>query len=249
VSRLLNCLAPARLPRTSLAALLGAASLSLGLASASTASTKRPPRPTCRSGHTLFQRAGVRVFDWSFYDALDKGPDEQIRICLPRSPRPSVLYDAGPFNSVDAGDFRIIGDRLGFVAHDEGFGAGAATDVGWVDVRTGYVRFGALDEGESANLLPDKSVGYAVAPDGATAVITGTTCQVVAVLAVKPNPGNAINRLGPAAVLFIAPNGGLARRSIAITATSVTWRTLSGAPESSPRSGGSTATRFRIGNC
>jgi hypothetical protein len=197
----------------------------------------------------VFQDAAVRVFDWSFYDAVDKGAHEQILICLGRSPRPSVLYDAGPFNFIDAGDFHIVGNRLGFVAHDEGFGAGAETDVGWVDVRTGYVRFGELDGGESAKLLPDKSIGYAFAPDGTTAVITGTTCQVVAVLPVKANPRNAVYRLGPAAVLFAATNGGLDPRSIAVTATTVTWRTVNGTPDSAPLSGGSTAARSRIGNC
>jgi hypothetical protein len=219
----------------------------------SVAAVKTAAPPTCQSGRTLFERSAVRVFFFSSYDAIDKGIHQRILICLGHAIKPSVLYDNGPFNGVSAYDFHILGRRLGFVADDEGISNGSETDIGWVDLRTGDVRQGALNAGVNADRrdprLPLGSVGYAIDHEGTVAVITGHTCQVVAILPVRAKPFEYGYRLGPPLVRVTAPKGGLDPSSVAITATAITWRTVGGAAGSVPRSGGSTGTRSQTGGC
>ncbi len=225
-----------------------AASLIAGLAlvPGSLAAAQRPFQATCRSGRTLFHHGGIRAFSVSFFDVADHGEHHEALACLGRSRKPLVIYDPGPFNFVQAGRFRIVGHRLGFVIHDQGFANGSETDVGSVDLPTRGVRLGLLNAGENAGpndpLLPEDAIAYAFAPDGATAVIAGTACQIVAVL-----PVAGIHRLGPPVVLFTAAHGGLVARSIAINPTAVTWRTATGSPGSAPRS--APATRSPTGGC
>jgi hypothetical protein len=218
-------------------------SLLVSLAPTTGAATaaKPPFRPTCRSGTTLFHRRTVRAFRVSF----DRGQHQEALVCLRRSGKPVVLFDPGPFNAVQAGRFHILGNRLGFVIHDQGFANGSETDVGWVDLRSGAVAIGLLNAGENADagdpLLPEAEIGYAFAADGTTALVAGKACQVVAVL-----PVAGARRLGPPVVVFTAPQGGLDASSIAITAATVTWRTLTGTPGAAARSGGPTPT---TGSC
>jgi hypothetical protein len=236
-----------------LAAVLAIAVLGARAASGSITAGKGQFRPTCRSGSTLFRHRAVRVFSVSSYDVVDKGKHQRILICLRHSPKPAALYDPGPFNGIRAHDFHIRGGRLGFVVDDEGISNGSETDVGWVDLRTGQVRFGVLNAGVNAGpsdpLLPVGSIGYAFAPDGTTAVISGSACQVLAVLPVRAKPLEQTYRLGPASVIFTATKGGLDQNTIAITATTVTWRTDDGRSGSAARSGGSTGTRSQTGGC
>jgi hypothetical protein len=164
-----------------------------------------------------------------------------------------VIYDPGPFNFVQAGRFHLRGNRLGFVIHDHGFANGSETDVGWVDLRSRHVRFGLLNAGENAGpddpLLPEDAIAYAFAPDGTVAVISGTACQVVAVLPVALKPAGDVHRLAPPVVVFTAPHGGLVATSIAITPAAVTWRTATGTPASAPRSGPGLPARSPTGGC
>jgi hypothetical protein len=244
---------PSRLGRALPAAVLAFAIIGSQPVGTSVAAVKAAIPPTCQSGRTLFERSAVRVFFFSSYDAIDKGIHQRILICLGHSNKPSVLYDNGPFNGVNAYDFHILGSRLGFVADDEGISNGSETDIGWVDLRTGDVRFGALNAGVNADrkdpLLPLGSIGYAIDSEGTVAVITGHACQVVAVLPVRAKPFEYGYRLGPPLVRFTAPKGGLDPSSVAITATTITWRTVGGAPGSVARSGGSTGTRSQTGGC
>jgi hypothetical protein len=244
---------PRRLGRTLPATVLALAILGSQPLGTSVASVKAAIPPTCQSGRTLFARSAVRVFFFSSYDAIDKGIHQRILICLGHAIKPSVLYDNGPFNGVGAYDFHILGSRLGFVADDEGISNGSETDIGWVDLRTGDVRKGALNAGVDADrkdpLLPLGSIGYAIDPEGTVAVITGHACQVVAVLPVRAKPFEYAYRLGPPLVRFTAPKGGLDPSSVAISATTISWQTVGGAPGSVPRSGGSTGTRSQTGGC
>jgi hypothetical protein len=219
----------------------------------SVAAVKAATPPTCQSGHTLFESSAIRVFFFSSYDAIDKGIHQRILFCLGDSNKPSALYDAGPFNGVGAYDFHILGSRLGFVANDSGISNGSETDIGWVDLRTGDVRYGALNTGVNADrkdpLLPLGRIGYAIDSEGTVAVITGRACQVVAVLPARTKPFEYGYRLGPPLVRFTAPKGGLDPSSVAISATTISWRSVGGAPGSVPRSGGLTGTRSQTGGC
>jgi hypothetical protein len=224
--------------------------LGFGLVSTATAATQF--HPTCRSGHTLFQTAAVRAFHVSFYEDDVKGQHQEILVCVPRWHRPLVLDDPGPFNDVRAGNFHLIGNRLGFVSYDEGFDNGSETDVGWFNLVTGWTRVGLLNAGVNAGkhdpLLPDDPVAYTIAPDGAMAVIAGHPCQAVALFPMRANVPKFGYGLGPLSVLFTAPHGGLDPTSLAITSTDVTWQTLGGTPGMAPLSGGAITTS-QTGGC
>lgn len=210
-------------------------------------------RPTCRSGRTLFRHGLIRAFKVTFYDAVDHGQHQELLVCLARSRRPIVVYDPGPFNYVHGRGFRLLGTRLGFLVHDQGFDNGSETDVGWIDLRTGAVRFGLVNAGENAGpgdpLLPEDAVAYAFAPDGAAAVIAGSSCQVVALLPVRSKPQHGFYGLGPPAILFAAPTGDLDRGSLVVTLTQVSWRTLAGVPMTTSRSAGTPIARSQTGGC
>jgi hypothetical protein len=203
------------------------------------AGAAQPFRPTCSSGHTLFKGHGIRAFRVTFYDTSVKGEHEEAFVCIHRSVKPRLLYDPGPFCALQVRDLHILGQRLGFVADIEGFDNGSETDVGWLDLRSGKVRFGIVNAGVNADrrdpLLPDDQITYAFAPDGATAVIAGNVCQVVAVLDVRAKLFEDNYALGPPVVLYTAPAGGLDPHSLAIDATTVTWATLDGTPASAVR--------------
>jgi hypothetical protein len=166
---------PARRVRRSQVVALAGAIVSLTITTGSTAATKRPYRPTCRSGSTLFHHGQVRAFRVSFYDAADRGQHQEALVCLHRSGKPVVIFDPGPFNSVQAGRFHVVGSRLGFVIHDQGFANGSETDVGWVDLRSGAVAIGLLNAGENPEatdpLLPEDAIGYAFAANGTSPAV------------------------------------------------------------------------------
>lgn len=204
--------------------------------------------PTCRSGKTLFHRGKVRAFHVRFYDREVRGDHEQILACR-GSRRPLKLFDPGPFNSVRAERFALTGARLGFVVHAQGMGNGSQTDVGWADLRTRTVRRGTINAGENAGtgdpLLPEDHLRYAIAADGAMALIAGSRCQVVAVL-----PLRSARRLGPPVVMYTARDGGLDASSIALSDSAVSWRTTSGAPSTVDRApAGRTSDGDPTGGC
>jgi hypothetical protein len=238
--------------RASAAVLVGPL-LGLALVSASIALASQQFHPTCGGGRTLFRTGQVRAFHVSFYDASDKGDQQEILACIAGSGKPVVLYNPGPFNSVQGRDFQIIGQRLGFVAYDEGFANGSEVDVGWLDLSTRAVRFGMLNAGVNggphAPLLPVNPIDYAIAADGTTAVLVGRACQVVAVLPVRAKPLEHVYGLGPAQVIFTATNGGLSPTSLEINAETVTWQTVTGTPGSAPLSVNPTHTTSPTGGC
>jgi hypothetical protein len=233
---------------SSLAVLLIAATICLGLTSGSIAAAG-PPAPTCRSGRTLFASGAVRAFK-----ATDSNENQEVFVCASSSAEPVVIDNPGPAIEVDVGDFHIRAGRLGFEIDDMGLGAGGGTNLalGWMDLQTGEVAIDPLDAGGNSNpspLLPDYPISYAFAPDGTMAVIAGTGCELVAILPIRAKPFADVYRLGPPRVVFTAHHGNLIHWSIAITATTVKWRTLNGTKGSAPRSGGSIRTRSHTGGC
>ena len=204
------------------------------LATISTAAASAPP--TCSSGRTLFARDSVRVF------MVSPGAGQQeALVCLAGSTTPIVIASPGPANQLEIGDFRVFGERLGFDDGVIGLGAGgSSTSVGWVDLKSGIVRTGLLDDGEHANY---DLRGYAVAPDGSTAVIADTHCETVAVLPVRTHG------LGPASAVFTTTKGRLSPASLAISTTTVSWRTVGGKPGSAPRPTGTSPARANPARC
>ncbi|HEY1776658.1 MAG TPA: hypothetical protein VGG41_10915 [Solirubrobacteraceae bacterium] len=205
-------------------------------------------QPTCQSGQTLFLSGAVRAFKMT-----DSSDQQAAFVCSSASAAPVVIDNPGPAVQVEAGDFHIRGGRLGFVLSDFGLGTGPGgdTELGWVDLQTGEVALGLLNAGPGNGppQLPDDVVSYAFAPDGTTAVIAGTTCEVVATLAVRARPDGGGYRLGLPVVLFTARHGGLVHWSITITTTTVKWRGADGAKGSAPLLGGSPGTPAHTRNC
>jgi hypothetical protein len=189
--------------------------------------------PSCHSGRTLFEDGGLRAFHVSFTDAQGD-PWEKLLACRPGSSVPITLFDAGPYNSVGARNFELIGSRLGFVVHDEGYANGSETDLGWFDERSGAVRRGVVNAGVNGGRhdpeLPDDSLGYTIAQNGTMAFVAGAIagCQVVGVLSVRRKAYGFGYRLGPPVALYTAPSGGLLNDSITVTATAVRWRSHAG---------------------
>jgi hypothetical protein len=180
----------------------------------------------------------------------DSNENQEVFVCASSSAEPVVIDNPGPAIEVDVGDFHIRGVRLGFEIDDDGEGAADTTNIvlGWIDLQTGEVALDPLNPG-THSLLPDYLISYAFAPNGTMAVIAGTSCEVVAILPLRAKPFADVYRLGPPLVLFTAHHGSLLHWSIAITATTVTWRTLNGTKGSAPRSGGSIRTRSHTGDC
>jgi hypothetical protein len=140
----------------------------------------------------------------------------------------------------------VFGDRLGFVSRSEGIQSGSETEVGWVELDAGRVRTGLINASEglleeseeqpSLPRVPDSVVDYAIAGDGTVAVLGEggqPTEWEVCLLPVKPRS------LGPPRELFLAEAGhgqeALDPDSIAITETSVLWRTRGAQQVSVPR--------------
>jgi hypothetical protein len=234
-----------RLGGASLAALLIAASAYLAFVAGSTASAGDPSQPTCQSGRTLFANGMVRAFQ-----ATESNAGQAVFVCASPTAVPVVIDNPGPAIGVDAGDFHVRGARLGFEFDNEGLGARVTNDnvLGWMDLQTDEVALDPLNPG-THELLPDYLISYAFAPNGTMAVIAGSSCEVVAVLPIRAKPFSDVYRLGPPLAVFTAHHGRLVHWSIAITATTVRWRTLDGREGSAPRFRGSLRTGSHSGGC
>lgn len=210
--------------------------------------------PSCHSGRTLFENGGVRAFHVSFTDAHGD-PWQKLLACRRGSSVPVTLFDPGPYNAVRAGNFELIGSRLGFVVRDEGYANGSETDLGWFDDRSGAVRRGVINAGVNGGPhdpeLPDDSLGYTIAQDGAIAFIAGaiTGCQVVGVLPVRRKAYEYGYRLGPPIALYTASSGGLLKDSITITATTVSWHSQAGTIGTAPLPPATTPGTPRTAGC
>jgi hypothetical protein len=217
-------------------------------AAGSTAAIGAPSAPTCRTGRTLFASGPVRAFE-----VPDSNGNQEAFVCASPSAAPVVIDNPGPAIEVDVGDFHIRGARLGFEIDDLGLGAGGGFNLalGWIDLQTSEVALDPLNASGDSNgfLLPDYLISYAFAPNGTMAVIAGTKCEVVAVLPLRAKPFSDVYRLGPPRIVFTAHHGELIHWSIAITATTVTWRTINGTKGSARWVGGSTVTTSPTGGC
>jgi hypothetical protein len=221
-----------------------AASAYVLFAAGSTAAIGASSAPTCRSGRTVFASGAVRAFK-----VTDSNENQEILVCASSSSEPVVIDNPGPATEVDADDFHIRGARLGFEIDEVGEGAVLTTDIalGWVDLQTGEVAFDYLNSGTDDRVPSYDLISYAFAPDGTMAVIAGAKCEVVAVLPLLAKPFGDVFRLGPPEIVFTAHHGGLVHWSIAVTATTVTWGTISGTKSSARWVGTSSTTTSSTG--
>jgi hypothetical protein len=239
-----------RLGKRSPAKLIGCVALvvALGLPSVAQASPGHRAPTNCGTGRTVFRVGGTRAFVVSRQFSPGRGepssPYKTFYVCRSGSRKPDVLKQGEPYVNETISGFRLFGYRLGFVIRSEGIQSGSEAEVGWIDLRIGRVRSGVINASEGlANeseeepglpRVPDQVVRYAIADDGTVAVLGegGAPREwEVCLLAVKPRS------LGPPDQLFVArtEQEALDPDSIAITETSVLWRTKSGQPASAPR--------------
>jgi hypothetical protein len=223
-----------------------AALFALALPAGAAAARHRPAPPSCHAGRTVFHRDGVRAFVIvrTFGNPSQEGSHyKTFYICSPRLRKAHLFNQGDPFTRESVSDYELFGNRLGFVSFSEGVQSGADQNIGWVNVETGRAKQGTIygsegltsEQEEEANLpkVPDGRLDYAIASDGAVAVLGEggePTEWEVCVLPVKPRS------LGRPRRLFNAksPAEGLDVDSLAIIGTTVTWRTKHGQPGSAP---------------
>lgn len=225
-----------------------AVSLLLAAPALAQAGAARTRPPTCRSGRTLFRAAGpIRAFVLvSEFDAgrPDASPVDTFYVCRPDSRTPRVISRGEPYARESAGDFKLLGERLGFVIFSAGVQSGSQAELGWIDLRIGRVRSavinaseGLISEAEEEPGLPkvpDGHLRYAIAEDGTVALageggfpFEWEVCELPV----------GVHALGRPRALYTAPRGGegVELDSIAITPTSITWTTQKGLAMSAPR--------------
>lgn len=182
---------------------------------------------TCRSGSTIYNRDGVRVFEHSRRDG------DYWYACGPRSRRPTYLYSAaGSYGGLSVTGRR--GDLVLFEAAFSGEGGGEDRTLGWFDARTSQARSGEL-AGAVSNDVRD----VVVAADGAIGVVTAVVDEEdrglrIGYLAPSPRTRELTDEL----VLSVA-GGPYVKGSLAFADgdRSLTWRLDSGEARSVPVAG------------
>lgn len=195
--------------------------------------------PNCRAGHTLYAEHGVRIFDLS-HPEHDPGfaPTFYHRIFGCRRAVVWRIYVSSPYNHFRVYHLQRSGRRVGFLTHDAGWDNGFFTEAGWTDVATHETRAGLINAGEDGAAgdpyVPDDVVSYAIAADGAMAVLGGRQryAQQVALLVPRPGTRRSFRR---ARILADAAHGGIVQGSLAIGAKTVRWRTAAGRLVAVPR--------------
>ena len=185
----------------------------------------------CSSGQSLFRKGSIRAFVVDKTSSRDV-PYKVVFACIPQRGglHVHVLFYGDVGTATNADMFRLTGEHLGFHVGVTG-GTSFEDYLGWIDTRTGSVRTGLITEGpgESGEAgtgpgIPDATLSYAIAADGAIAVIGTDSFQEVGLLV----PGGRAFRTLKS--LDFEPQGGLDEHFIRISSTAVTWRTRQGTP-------------------
>lgn len=213
-------------------------------------------RVNCQSGKTVFKRPAVRVFKIPavYGNPRQEGSHyKQFYLCARGSHRP-LAFQGQPFvRNASVSQFKLVGNRLGFVAYAEGVSGGAGTTIGWVQLPRGPDKEGDIfereevpEEEDPGPKVPSEDVEYAIAEDG-TVAVAGEADDFAAeaehpdkpppkewevcVLSVKPR-----HLSSPKALLKTrSPTEAPVLSTIAINASTVSWRNRAGLAVSVPR--------------
>jgi hypothetical protein len=206
-------------------------------------------RVSCRSGKTVFKRPAVRVFKVAsvYGNPRQEGSHyEQFYLCARGSHHPFAFQGQPFLRNASVSQYKLVGDRLGYVAFTEGVSGGAGTTIGWVQLPRGpdkeadiWDREEVPEEEEPGPKVPSEALNYAIAEDGAVAV-AGEAIDAAAdaehpskpppkeweicVLAVKARRLSSPKALLKTTSSTEAP----VLSSIAINATTVSWRNRAG---------------------
>jgi hypothetical protein len=213
-------------------------------------------RVNCQSGKTVFKRPAVRVFKVAavYGNPRQEGSHyKQFYLCARGSRRP-FLFQGQPFvMNESVAQYKLVGDRLGFVTYAEGVSGGAGTTIGWVKLPRGPDKEGDIfereevpEEQDPGPKVPSEEVEYAIAEDG-TVAVAGEANNIAAeaehpnqpppkewevcVLSVK-----AHHLSTPKALLKTkSPTEAPVLSTIAINGSTVSWRNRAGVAVSVPR--------------
>lgn len=221
--------------------------VALALAGPAHAAGRRAKLPSCRAGRTVYHHDGVRAFVIvrKYGKAGQEGASiKAFYVCSPALRHAHLFDQSDPFTFEGIYDYKLFGDRLGFLTSSEGVQNGASEGIGWVNLVSGRAKLGALHETEQLSnedeeepglpKVPVDRLNYVIAGDGTVAVLGEGGEPVeweVALLSVKPRSLGAPHRL----LRVKQTQEGLAVDSLAITDTSVTWTTKHGQPGLAPR--------------
>jgi hypothetical protein len=206
-------------------------------------------RVGCRSGKTVFKRPAVRVFRVAsvYGNPRQEGSHyNEFYLCARGSHRPYAFWGEPFVSNESVSQYKLVGDRLGFVAFAEGVSGGAGTTIGWVQLPRGPAKEADIwdreevpEEEEPGPKVPSEELDYAIAEDGTVAVAgeaidfaaeaehpgkTPPKEWAVCVLSVKAhrlsNPKALLKTTSPTEAPILS--------SIAINASTVSWRNGAG---------------------
>lgn len=203
----------------------------------------------CNSGKTVFKRPGVRVFK---VPSVYGNPNTEgshykaFYLCARGSQRPRVFWGEPFSRNTLVGHYKLVGDRLGFVAYSEGISGGASTTLGWVQLPQGPVKEAEIwaseevsEELEPGPKVPSEALDYAIAADG-TVAIAG---EAIDFAAEAEHPGKPPPHEWEVCVLTVKAHGLSSPKSlikttlpgeapvldsIAINASMVSWQNSAG---------------------
>jgi hypothetical protein len=212
-------------------------------------------RAGCQSGKTVFKRPAVRVFRVAsvYGNPRQAGSHyNEFYLCARGSHHP-YAFQGTPFVDESVSQYKLVGDRLGFVTFAEGVSGGAGKTVGWVQLPRGpdkeadiFDREEVPEEEDPGPKVPSEYLDYAIGEDGTVAVAGEALDEAaeaelpnkpppqeweVCVLSVKPH------HLSSPKVLLktLSPTEAPVLSSIAINASTVSWRNRAGLAVSVPR--------------
>jgi hypothetical protein len=213
-------------------------------------------RVGCQSGKTVFKRPAVRVFRVArvFGNPRTAGSHYNEFYLCARGSRHPYAFSGEPFVGESVAQYKLVGDRVGFVASAEGVSGGASTLIGWVRLPRGpdmeadiWDREEVPEEEEPGPKVPSEDLDYAIAEDG-TVAVAGEAIDVAAQAEhpnSKPSPKEwevcvlavkARRLSSPKALLkTMSATEAPVLSSIAINASTVSWRNRAGLAVSVPR--------------
>jgi len=206
-------------------------------------------RVGCRSGKTVFKRPAVRVFRVArvYGNPRQEGSHyNEFYLCARGSHHPYAFWGEPFVMNESVSQYKLVGDRLGFVAFAEGVSGGAGTTIGWVQLPRGpgkeadiWDREEVPEEEEPGPKVPSEELDYAIAEDG-TVVVAGEALDEAAEAEHpgKPPPKEwevcvlsvKAHRLASPKALLKTTSASEAPvlSSIAINASAVSWRNGAG---------------------
>jgi hypothetical protein len=213
-------------------------------------------RVGCQSGKTVFKRRAVRVFRVAsvYGNPRQEGSRyNEFYLCARGSHHPYAFWGQPFVRNESVSQYKLVGDRLGFVTFAEGVSGGAGSSIGWVQLPRGPDKEGEIwareempEEVEPGPKVPSEELDYAIAEDGTVAVAGEALDQAaeadhpnkpppreweVCILSVKTHRLSSPKALLKTMSATEAP----VLSSIAINASTVSWRNRAGLAVSVPR--------------